>query len=223
MFSELVDTILTRAGQGSAAKKADAVSYAASTIRELSMKALFHRDFIDSDTYTADADPYVLTKPARFRQMRAVKFVECGVYPVFCLPGKELDEFDYKWYAADTYFAFSGMTIGDTVALGYYRYSRKFIYYATADRPAVYNHETEEWEYHASYSATAELQAEARDLVGHWLLQFWDTVVQEGTLAKFLKNLNDKERAANCYALYKDMQEDITKAESFESIRPARQ
>ncbi len=220
MFSELVDTIIQRTGQGAARKQADIVAYANSTLRELIMKALFHRDFYE-DSETATAQPHVMQKPTRFRQMRAVKYQTSGIYPKFCFPGVDLAKYDYSWYAADTYFVFAGMEVDETIALAYYRYPRRFTYYVAAERPATYSELTESWSYLAAYDTNDTVRATARDLVGHWLLQYWNEVVQEGTMAKILKNVNDQQRASNSFALFKDLQGDILKAESYESIRPA--
>lgn len=221
MYSELIDNVVSRTGQGSAAKRLDIQAYANSTIRELQLKALFHRDFYE-DSATADSSTFIYDKPVRFRTMRSVKYVELDIYPKFVLPGPELKDFDYKWYAADTYFAFFGQSDGDTIALGYYRYARRFKYYATADRPATWDFDTESWSYLPAYDVDDDTRASARDLVGHWLLQYWREVVEEGTMAKILKNVNDQQRASNAFALFKDLQGDILKAESFESMRAPR-
>lgn len=225
MFSELVDTVLARAKRPERSRD-DLVAAVRATMRELHMLALFSRDLIE-DEITTTASPHIWTPPSALRQLRAARydFANDPIYPAFIQPGRAAAKHDYFVYRASNYYVFKGVDVGITISIAYYTYSRKFTYYASGARPATYNAETDTWTYYdltasggINYNANDTNKELARSLVGDWLLEYWDNVIEEGALAKFLKLSGDPDRAKSSFALFGSLKADILKAEQHEVI-----
>lgn len=219
MFSELIDSCIQRSGRKD--RQADIIDYANTTIRECQTLALFHRDLVE-ETVLATAEPTVWTLPNTFRQMRVVLYPD-GMYPDYMMPGKQQKYLDRYYYAASGYMVFVGCgtqgatTLSQVIKLAYYSYLPRLKYYAVGSRPAVYDDETNAWTYNPVTTDPDE-QAAARAKVSNWLLTHYNEMIKEGTLAKLFKSIKDQERSMMSYSLYKSMQEDIKKAEGFESL-----
>jgi hypothetical protein len=215
-FSALVDEAILRSQRRD--RIADIVSYARSTIRECQVLAFFEQDMIE-DSLTVDVLPFQWARPLNLRTLLAAKPNEVttrrgkDIWFKNRPPGEDaLSEWYFLYLSGDT-FIFSGteLVLTDVIDIAYFTYSRKFIYYATADRPATYDPETETWSYSEDYTTTAE-QETARALVQNWLLKYWYDLVLEGVLAKIFKTVGD-ERSRTAFALFKSMQKDLLSGE----------
>src|SRR5690606_32627214 len=79
---------------------------------------------------------------------------------------------DAFWYRGGGQVVFSGAAVGELIAISWYEYPRRLIYYPANHpnfiRPANWNPETESFEYAPSFDTTPELRAEAELLTSHW-------------------------------------------------------
>ncbi len=220
MFSELVDDVCTMIGRSNARTKANVVKYARMTMRECQMLDYFSDDLVE-DQITVTAEPHIWEKPANFRELRTVRYnnrFDNGRWPKLIRPGKVQDKEVYYYFAATTYFVFNGAAQGETIGLAYYLYFPFLQYYASANRPAVFDRETGEWSYHANYDTTDEKRAEAEALVSNWMLRDWPELIQEGTLAKTYKMLHESFMAASSFSAYSRFQTSIRTGETSEGI-----
>lgn len=214
-FSALVDDVKTVSGRGSSVQT-EAVMYARQALRECVTKAYFDKDLVET-TITSTGTPHTWTLPSNYRALRAVKY-PYDVYPKFIPPGRSQLNQDYYYYKAGSYFAFKGTDAGDSIDIAYYTYGRKFAYYSTTERPAIYDLETETWSYldgagaYVSTLGTTELDEAAQALVTNWLITDWYELILEGALAKIFKKYGD-ERSVSTFALYKSLQGDLLNGE----------
>lgn len=231
MFSELVDNVVTRSGRLD--KQADIVSYANATLRECQALALFWRDlFEDTINPTAGVNSYNWDVPNNFRRLKALKYSSTGyedVFPPKLPPGKIQRGQDTYYYFATKYIVFSGLGVfgGSTtpdINIAYYTRPIRFKYYEEVDRPAVYDTEADDWDaalYNPVLTGTAAAQlAQAevqQNLVANWILLSYFEIVEEGTLAKVLKQVGDA-RAPSSFALYKSYQKDLISLEANEAV-----
>jgi hypothetical protein len=213
-FSALVDDVIARSQRRD--RILDVVGYARSTIRECQVLAFFYQDMLE-ENLTADAVPFIWSRPVNFRSMLAIQNPDLGnrgekLWLPERAPGQQvLGETRYVYLSGDAY-VIAGATIGETFPIAYFNYGRRFKYYSVADRPAIFDDELETWAYHANYIMTTELQQAGRDLVSNWLLFRWFQTMVEGTLAKIFKAVGD-ERSRTAFALYKSQQSDILHGE----------
>ena len=92
-------------------------------------------------------------------------------------------------------------------------------------RPAVYDETAQVWYYYVSGSNSyvtnttgdPDADAAAQALVSNWLLNDYRDMTEEGGLSKIFKNKSDP-RAVSCFALYKQLQEDLKGNETFETL-----
>jgi hypothetical protein len=215
-FSALIDESILRSQRRDRIN--DLVSYARSTIRECQVLAFFEQDLVE-DVLTADAAPYIWARPVRLRTMLAARpdiVGRRGKRKWFANkpPGNKIADTDFFLYLSGSSFIFTGdeFESGMTIDVAYFTYARKFVYYAEADRPAVYDPETETWTYHASYDIDDATRTTARELVSNWLVEHWYDLILEGMLSKVFKSVGD-DRSKSSFALYKQMQKDLLASE----------
>lgn len=233
MFSELVDFCVARSGRRD--RIADISAYANSSIRESAVKQYFSRDMIETQIF-ATTDPYNWPKPANFRIMQAVQFAD-GTFIDPVRPGRQMQTMDQYFYSGPTYFIFKGLSYQALdpnsqasislatplpINLSYYVYPPQLKYYATGTRPAVFDAPSQTWTYlvngaYVSTTGTAAGDTAAQLLVANWLLQDWNTLVQEGTLTKLFTVVGDARNSAT-YALYKSLQISLLQGEEFEEM-----
>jgi len=221
-FSALIDEAIFRSKRRD--REQDLVSYARSTIRECQVLAFFEQDLIE-DTLTVDAVPYIWPRPIRLRTMLAARPDIVGrrgkrIWFKNRPPGQVVKDEEYYLYLSGSSYVFTGdaLEIGATIDVAYFNYSRKFSYYATADRPAAFDPDTETWSYHASYDTDATTRAAAEELVNNWLVFHWYDLILEGMLAKVFKAVGD-ERSRTAFALYKQFQKDLLASERVVYLR----
>jgi len=218
-FSALLDDVINQSRRPD--RKTDIIRYIWQTLRECQVLAYFSQDMVET-TVTAGASPTIWTVPAEFRLLRTVKYTALTAgfddrYPKFIQPGKKQSQFDDFYYRSSDYFAFANVEAGETISLAYYNYFKKLPYFATANRPAVYDLETQAWTYLPIYDVDATTQQAARDLVTNWMLFNWYDLILEGALAKVLKIVGDP-RSKSSFALFKSLQNDLLKGEAWESL-----
>ncbi len=224
MFSELVDEVLLSSSRGTS-RRTDVIRYANATIRELQARAHFSRDLVE-DQLTADASPYLWTRPRFLYLLRTVYYPAVDYWPKFLPPGKVQRDAPNSWYyyTTPTQIVFSGVAVGDQINVAYYQYLPRLSYYDASGpvRPAVYDEVTDTWTYlqNGSYVSTlgsTTLDDAARALVTNWVLDHWREGVVEGTFAKFFKLVGD-DRAAASFAVFNQIKKDILSMESYDSI-----
>lgn len=199
MFSELVDEIIAASGRPE--MQADIASYINLTILEARSMRFFYKDLVE-DQLTTTAKPHIWTLPRFFRRLRTVYYPSLDVYPDFLQPGKVQAGKRNYYYAAAGYFVFVGdFTVGDSINYGYYQRSRELSYYAAADRPAVWDEDTETWTYLDPQPTTDDEREALRAKVTNWVLKDWRLMVREGVLGKVF-NLKGDPRSRAHYAMY---------------------
>lgn len=225
-FSQVVDTVLKRSGRP--ARGLDAQSYVRASIRECQVTAVYARDLVEDKITTDGTDPYIWTRPQTLRILKTFAYLPGAknyetIYPDYLPPGEIQQGQTHYYYGGPTYYVLAG--VGDQpvdVAVAYYRYAIRFVYYNVDSRPAYYDIENGKWQYLGSGGyvdnlATPELEEAARDLVTDWLLFDWTELIEEGGLAKLYKNMGD-ERATSSFALFKSFQKDLLKGERTETL-----
>lgn len=196
-------------------------SYLNQTIRDVHSKrgtrsAIHFGENRVEDELTIIAVPVIwdIPIPNRFQVMEAIYAVDRGVYLVpknpsiiFRETSNPMDRFNY--YRSGSGFVLNGVSLNETIRFTFFQFPKMLTYYAPADRPAVWNPETETFTYHIDYSATPELQANARDLVTHWLIQRHGETLKEGVRAKTYRRLANEIQAKMSYSEFEDLREMI--------------
>lgn len=217
MFSEAVDEVVRQSGRP--ARRAEIATFVNATIRECNSLAYFLRQMIE-DQLTTTAAPYVWTRSTKFHQFRTVEYpAQVGklvnsIWPKLLLPGKHLEDQVHYYYFSGSNIVFAGLEVGGLINVAYFEYFKRLKdYVIVADRPAVWNFETETFTYHATYDVDDITRANARDLTSSWLLEYWNHLVVEGAKAKIYLTTKDIDRSRPSFALYKGYQEDLLKME----------
>lgn len=223
-FSKLVDNIITKTGRSG--RIDDIKKYINGTIRECQMQAYFARDLLE-DALTPDVAPYIWTPPTTFRVMRAVNYTGIKIGVRNMPPGRIQEGEDYYYYRSGGDFVFNGAEIDGSIAIAYYNYLDKLLYYdenltANFTAPALYDEYTMTWTYlqagaYVSTLGTTALDTAAKALVTNWLLDKFEQAIEEGCLAKFYKGVDDN-RSNGIFTVFSSLKKDITKGETFESL-----
>lgn len=219
MFSELVDDINLNTNRG--VDLMQTAQFVNSTLRESQSTkgALFETDLFEDVIPVTTIAPFIWTKPIRFRALQAVKY-PFDLYPRFIPPGKKAEGQRNFFYAASTYFTFSGILLGETLTVAYYRFTRRFKYYELANRPAVYDFEAEVFTYLPAFDIDDATRENARDLVSSWQLIDWYDTIFAGGVAKVLKRAFDQ-KSGVAFAEYDAMR--TTMWQSLEEVNLAAQ
>lgn len=209
MFSEVVDTVISRALRPD--RKQDIIAWLNLTISEMQGKTNYFSKNLVEDAISVTVAPFIWTRPERMQKLRTARYTN-GVFPRFLMPGRaQFQQNDY-YYAGSTYFVFSGVSIGEFINVAYYQFRKRLKYFEPGVRPATYDFQTETWTYYnlltlgaAPYNldyTLSENQQTAQDLVSNWLLKDWYDLVTEGVLAKVYKGGNDETRAATHFSFF---------------------
>jgi hypothetical protein len=216
-FSGLVDAVVVETGR--IQNLTTVIGYVNLVIRECQALGLFARDARESSV-ASDAEPFVWTRPNYFRSLAAVQYGN-GIYPKFRVPGKQGDDCAY-FYAADDYFVFNGISIGDTLRLLSYSWAKPLLYYARLGvtssvfqggpytvRKAYWDVEQEKWLYlnggGTAYVATINDDDEEelrRRNASHWLIQDWYETIANGAKSKVYAQFGDQEKAGRSFVAY---------------------
>jgi hypothetical protein len=208
MFSELVDECVTLSKKLNL-RESHIIPYLNATIRECQTKEFFYRDRVEDQIAITTEPSFIWDRPTRIRQIESVQYpysegyslVDCPIYTPRKTPGRinPLEDI-YFYYGGPTYYVFNGVIANTTINISYFAYSRRFKYYEAGSRPAVYDFDSETWDYPLGATTDAEKEA-ARDLVWHWLFEAWYEMVKQGTLAKTYKDVEDV-RAPATFAMF---------------------
>lgn len=218
-LSQIHDNVVARSGR--AERASDITGYINATLRETQSQNFFYQDMIE-DEITATIDNHLWTRPIRFRKLRAVKYN--NLFPTIKRkqPGDVQDGETEYFYAAGNYIVFNGTLINDTIQTAYYLYLKRLIFYSLTLRPAFYDIENDKWQYlsgvvYVDDLGTSALNEAAQALVTNWLIFNYSSLVEEGTLAKLLKSVDDK-RSLISFSLYKEQQKLLIASEAWETL-----
>lgn len=221
-FSGLIDQAIRETGRAGALLAA--IQYANLSVRECQAFGLFARDLLE-DTFTATANPHIWTRPENLRTLRAVKYQTTQIHPKLKLPGRTQDRHTEFFYAADDYYAFAGVGVGEVVAYAAYMWQEPLLYCRRLDvlssdpltgsydlREAYFDRKLRTWVYlnddEDAYvddlgdDTEEELRRQA---ASNWLFSDWYDMILEGTKAKLFKGFGD-ERAVISYANFGNQQ-----------------
>lgn len=232
-FSAIVDGVVLETGRPD--NFLTALQFVNLTIRECQSMGLFPQDRIE-DQIVVDAIPFIWTRPPYFRSLGAVKY-GCGVYPKFRVPGSSQQDECYYYYAADDYFVFTGVTVGDKLNLMMYMHSKPLMYYSRlgvdttaffggpyATRLAYFDIATDLWMYlngtsdgYVATTGDVNVDAARRKLSGNWLTKDWTDLISNGAKAKVFAQFGDTDRANRAYAAYKTTQKLLSVTGGFEA------
>lgn len=199
MFSEIVDRAMSRSGRPDLLTTIE--DYCNDTVRECCALRHFAKSLIE-DQVTVTTSPHILSKPVRLQKLAALQYAD-GLFPREIRMGSALKDRTYFFYDAGSYWACSGVTVGDVLNIGYYQFPKKLKYYESALRPAVFDEEAETWTYLTAVTDPDKLIA--REKVTNWITSDWTLLITEGTLAKVFKLIKDQERAVTHYSAFERM------------------
>lgn len=232
-FSAIVDGVVLETGRPD--NFLTALQFTNLTIRECQSLGLFAQDRIEDQVIVA-AIPCVWTRPPYFRSLGAVKY-SCGVYPKLKLPGSQQADECYYYYAADDYFVFNGVTIGEKINLMMYMHSKPLMYYSRLGqdtsaffggpypkRLAYFDIETDLWMYlngtsdgYLTTLGDTVVEAARRKLSSNWLTKDWMDLISNGAKAKVFAQFGDTDRANRAFAAYKSTQKLLAMTVGFEA------
>ena len=217
-FSALVDGIVLETGRQQALLSI--IQYVNLTVRECQALGLFAQDLLEEEE-VATANPHIYTRPRNFRSLRTAKYDLLGYYPKMVRPGRAVQDKTAFYYAADNYYAFHGVQVGESIFVANYYWAKPLRYFGRLgttttgyqggpydNRPAYFNTDDDTW-YYLNVGETAYVDDLAdddeeelrRNNAMNWILTDWWDVVREGVKAKVFKQYKD-ERASAAYAAY---------------------
>jgi hypothetical protein len=171
-----------------------------------------------------DGFTYALTDPRLFQMMESVWYPTLGAYATMRKPSSmhafvgEIGGQEFSWYRTGDSIAYSNYGGLDAeIHLAWFSYLPRLRYYGTGEtRPAVWNDDTQEFDFAAEYDSTPELQAEALSLTTNWMIQrWWDTLAQ-GVRAKLYARLADDVRMKQAYSSFEQGRPNLVNAETYD-------
>lgn len=228
-FSQLVDDMVAETRRPD--MRTELTRYLNQSLRECHTEpergnVVFFKSNYQETQLTATSDTgylWSIPNPATFQGIGAVRFDSVWVDgdPVYAkevLPGPRLNQVDYAFQRAGSAVSFKGYGgLNALISIAYYEFTPKLKYFAEADRPATWDDVTG-WSYHVDYDIDDDTRATARELSGNWLLDRWDTVLEEGVRAKVYKRLSDDTRQRTAYSLFMQQRKGIIGAEGAELL-----
>lgn len=234
-FSSLIDDAVLATGKPG--QIIAAVQFANLVVLECQALGLFAQDMIEDSIAVpaGQATPVTWVRPARFKSLRTVKYVNACSYPELALPGKkQRDKSDY-FYAADNYFVFSGARAGETIALAIYYWQRRLAYYSMlgvntatfpggpyATRPAYLDQDLGTWKYlniagtvYVDTLGDPVVEAQRQLQALNWLVLDWRPLILSGVKAKMWNSSGDP-RGNIEYGVYKQLQKSLQFTSSYE-------
>jgi hypothetical protein len=134
-FSGLCDQVILDTGR--AGSLLSVVQYANATLQECHALALFHADLIEEQV-AATATPFIWQyelSDYRLKKLRTCQYDTCKIYPKLKMPGRiqgnnsSFNSDPYYYYAADDYYVFNGVSIGEYVNIAFWQWPQKFQYH----------------------------------------------------------------------------------------------
>lgn len=231
MFSELVDKVIRRSNRPDFQE--DIIAYINETMRAIQNEALYTRDLVEDKVISPEdllgyqpQQVYVWKRPARFRQLRSVAYTDTSgniplKYPPNIPPSEvQFDKTNYYYGSGDSIVFYDSQGINQ-IWVAYYINFKPLKYYPEGERPAVFNSDTETWQYLLNGAYVDTLNDEvaekaARDLVSNWLLSDYNGVVCSGTLTKVFSVLSDPRNKIE-YSNFQQGLKDLRSIEKYES------
>jgi len=217
-FSQIVDSLVLETKRPDL--RQEICSYLNQTVREVHthperggiqvFKDNLKEDILGADTEQGFA--WDIPNVALFQCMAAVRYdsvFDQDGYPVWA---KELNQPSRVMNTERHWFYRSGTRVffrnyGGRLALlspSWYEYPPSLAYYASADRPVVYDLAGVPT-YKAEYDTDASVRADANRLCTNWILLRHTALIEEGLRAKVYKRTADTERARTSYSMYQAM------------------
>lgn len=219
-FSQLVDALVAETRRPDMI--AEIISYANQTIRELHFNpdnnaAVFYKDNFFEQLLTPTVESgfgWDVPDPGTFQAMQVVHYTLRNVYPSERIPSRALANLQYYYYRTKGTYIFSGYSgLSDRIAIGYFAFPRRLMYYTPERRPAEYSPDIG-WTYYSTFGASEVLREAGQGFVSNWLLFRWPDVVAEGIRAKIYKRVGDTDRARVCYSAYTALRNNVVTSET---------
>ncbi len=228
-FSQLVDSIVLETRRPDLTT--DIARWLNQTVREChfdpeSGNALTFKSNLNEERITAtlaSGQTWVVPDVSRFQTEMAFRFdnmLDLDGYPVYAkrsTPGKMMEREFYMYYQVADTFVFGGLKgyggIGATLSLSWFEFAPSLKYFASGSRPAVWDDVNNAWVYAPAYDVDATTRQAAQDLVTHWMIQRWTSILEEGLRAKVYKRLSDEGRQRTSYSLYQQLRRGLVTSE----------
>lgn len=219
-FSILVDKMVTEVLRPDLR---DAIaSYVNQAVREMHFKpgamapVLFDANRSEDEQAIAVDDVFLWTIPfaPTFHDIESIYLPEIGQYAKKKNPriSKEYSTEPFSeiyYYRGGNVIAISGVRSGWTAQISYFSFPRSLAYKAEANRVITYDPDTGVYgRKNGGTPSEAELNAET-----HWMLQRWDTTIEEGVRSKVWKRLGDGDRARMYFSGFEGMRSSLWAAE----------
>lgn len=225
-FSQMVDTLVAESRRRDL--QADIVTYLNQTIRDVHFgqqnKNLvkYNDNLVEAIAFASSetSNVWPIPAPQRFATVAGIFFPWADSAATERKPSMvhTLDDSACIWYRSGPNLVFSGYGgIDAPIWIAYFEYPRQLVYYKTALRPAVWSDEEQSYSYLAAYSATPELQEQAKLLSTNWLLERWEHAILEGGRAKLYKKLKDDMAMRSAYSAFESARLSIAAAETYEN------
>lgn len=225
-FSQLVDELAAEVVRPDL--RTTICSYVNQTIRELhsrrdsGLPVQFASNRVETEVTAAEL-PFVWSIPnvARFQSIESIFDPATGQYLRQKTPGDIYRDTNHPfpalyYYRSGPTVVLNGIAVGASVKMSYFEYPRLLTYYASDERPAVWDSITEVFTYLAAYESTSELQETAESLTTNWLLLRWgELVIKEGVRAKVWKRLAELDRARLAYSAYSSLRDQLVATEEW--------
>jgi len=233
-FSAIVDEIILTTGMHS--EYGRVLGYLRTTLMEAHSAAYFFRDMEELELVTT-ATPHIYPLPFNWKRAKFLQIqgTASGV-PVeipFVAPGLNVRARDIFYYQTLDSLVFSGIAVGETIAIAYYKHPQVFNYYhqlGSTDNPpqsqgivpayldalGVWKYLTTDGDGVSSYVdtlGTSVADEAAKNLSADWVVLKYHQMLIQGTLAKAFKDRGDVPRSTLSFSLYKDLLSLMVQAE----------
>lgn len=234
-FSGLIDAAILATGRPQ--QLIAAVGFANMVVKECTALGLFARDMVEDGLAVVDGTaPVTMARPAYFRSLRTVKYVNKKVWPKLALPGRKQRDLSDFYYAVDNYFVFSGAGTGETIAMATYYWQKPLGYFGQLGvntaifpggpydtRPAFYDQDADIWMYlsadgteYVTTTGDPNVDIARQKLSSNWMTLDWYDLVLSGTKSKMWTSAGDA-RGSTEYSVYKQFQKILQSSSAYES------
>ena len=231
MFSELVDLIVRRTNRPDF--KEDIIAYLNEVLRMVHSSEFFYRDKVEialnEDYDDADlARTFVWDRPRDLRALVSVRYLDLlyddnrDSFPPNIPPGIGQANKPQFYYGVGDKFVFYRRGGLRRIAVCYVLAPKRFEYYDVGKRPAVYDRESDSWQYldqtgrYVASLGSNELDEAAQAKVSDWLMLHYDGMLASGVITKLFSVLGDPRNKVE-YSNFKENLRYVRTAEKFEN------
>lgn len=203
MFSELVDRAVHSAGRPDMLE--EMAYWANETMRDISKREDWDDDSLEAEIAVPSDTRTVQWDPDKKRPFRREEFITdgCGCEPDRVRPSRKmLKTSGPYYYVSGKTFIFS--QVCNPVKIFYYAYQPWLHYYPKGARPAEFDVRANDW------NSTDPAQLE---LVTNWMLERHNSIILDGTLARFFKTKQDPRQQVH-YSAYEQGISHLIRGES---------